>query len=145
MPAGCTLALGRFVFPTLISWLEHRPAKIIHCENFNVYGIYYSVFLTFNYGSYHTRCYDTALLHNLITYISACITSFPDAWERDLQYMFVPRIFQPASNAHSAVYALRVLPPRTCGCLISMLNHQQASSMISGPVSACARSQIFEF
>ena len=26
-----------------------------------------------------------------------------------------------------------------------MLNHQQAYSMVSGPVPACARSQIFEF
>ena len=31
------------------------------------------------------------------------------------------------SKARSAVYALRELPPCTRGCLISMLNHQQAS------------------
>ena len=89
--------------------------------------------------------YDTALLRNLITYISACITSFPDAWERDLPYTFMPRIFQPSSNARAAVYALRVLPPCTRSCLISMLSHQQASSTVSGPVPACAHSQIFIF
>ena len=84
--------------------------------------------------------YDRALLRNLITYMSACITSSGNE-------TYHIRSCRESSSQRQTLTPLSMLfmnclPPCTCGCLISMLNNQQASSTVSGLVLACVRSRI---
>ena len=97
-------------------------------------------FFNANYLQIRTPCsYDTAHLREQITYITACIATFPGTCECDYHIPFVLWVFQPAPNAHSILWTLQKLPPRTLGCLMTRLNHQQAYSTVVVPVYTSIR------